>query len=552
MGKYTFYIFLNAALLLQCCFAETERSGPVVALKTGTVRGRYVAVKGAEQVEVYLGVPYARPPLGQLRFTAPQPAEPWEGVRGATELPKRCLQETEPMGNEWETFPINYPTVEMSEDCLYLNVYRPAGTASGDKLPVMVWIHGGALATGAASEYDGSALAAYHNVVVVIIQYRLNILGFLSTGDKHAPGNWGFLDQIACLHWVHDNIAALHGDPNSVTIFGTAGISVSLLTLSPLAEGLFHRAIPMSGVVPLEAEFTSDPLTLAQMMASASDCESDDNEELVQCMRGRTEEEMLSAIKKFQALVAPAVDGVFLTSPLEEVLKSQKFQKVPVLLGATNHEFGWMLPWYVGPPGWDKGMTREDVLSVLEISYPFHAPGANEAILNEYLQEDDSPESIRDAFTEIFGDLILVLPILKVSAHHRDAGVPVYFYEFQHSPQMFRGTRPSFVKADHYDDISFFLGYPFLTGDISIKDPVPQEEEELSRIMMAYIANFACNGSPNGPGLVEWPRYDHNESYLKLNLQQTVGQRLKQNRAHFMDVVLPAELGNSHPASDEL
>lgn len=148
--------------------------------------------------------------------------------------------------------------------------------------------------------------------------------------------------------------------------------------------------------------------------------------------------------------------------------------------------------------------------------------------------------------------MVLVLPILKVSAYQRDAGVPVYVYEFQHSPLMHNGTRPAFVKADHYDDALFFLGSIFCTGHTVVRGPMTQEEEDLSKITMAYITNFARNGSPNGPGLVDWPHYDHDGSYLKLNLHQTVGRGLKQNRARFLDVVLSEKLAKSHPADDEL
>ncbi|KAJ4925531.1 hypothetical protein JOQ06_018258 [Pogonophryne albipinna] len=194
-------------------------------------------------------------------------------------------------------------------------------------------------------------------------------------------------------------------------------------------------------------------------------------------------------------------------------------------------------------------MKREDVISVMNMFFPARASGANELILNQYLQQTDSPENVRDVFTEILGDMVLVLPVLEVAAYHRDAGVPVYVYEFQHSPLMHGRTRP--VKADHYDDALLFLGACFCTGHTVVTGHVSQEEEELSKLAMAYIANFARSGSPNGPRLVDWPLYDQNKNYLNLNLQQTVGQGLKRNRAHFLDVVLPDKL-KSHIVNDEL
>uniref|UniRef100_A0A667ZN30 Carboxylesterase type B domain-containing protein n=1 Tax=Myripristis murdjan TaxID=586833 RepID=A0A667ZN30_9TELE len=531
----------------------------LLTLKTGSVQGHYRTVRGTDQlVEEYLGIPFARPPLGPLRFAAPQPPQPWKGVRDATKLPNICLQDTKSTEALWKTYPVTFPAVQVSEDCLYLNVYRRSGTRSGEKLPVMVWIHGGGLAAGGTFYYDGSPLAVYQNVVVVVIQYRLSILGFLSTGDEHAPGNWGFLDQIASLRWVQENIEAFNGDPDSVTIFGQSagGISVSLLVMSPLAEGLFHKAIAMSGVLNIDAvnsatafdsQLIAHSAFLLQMIANLTECDNNDTEKLVECIKSKSEEDILNAIQQVKVFLGPAIDGVFLKGPPERILKNSEFQKVPLLFGVTNHEFGWILP--------QVNFTDPLLLKghLLYHLYPlFQTAGVHELILNEYLQNDDSLENIRDAFTEILGDLVLVLPILKVAAYHRDAGAPVHVYEFQHSPLMHKETRPSFVKADHFDDALFFLGACFCNGHTIVTGLVTEEEEELSKTAMAYITNFARTGSPNGPGLVEWPVYNHSENYLILNLQQTVSQRLKQNRAHFLNVVLPQKLAKSHPVNDEL
>ncbi|NWI64732.1 SASB hydrolase, partial [Todus mexicanus] len=225
---------------------------PEVETNYGRVRGYQFRVDAAERnVNVFLGLPFAKPPVGALRFSEPQPPEPWTGVRDATSYPPMCLQDKEQgqffsdaITNRKEKVPL-----QVSEDCLYLNVYTPVSREKEEKLPVFVWIHGGGLFFGAASTYDGSALAAFDNVVVVAIQYRLGIVGYLSTGDKHAPGNWGYLDQVAALQWIQKNIIHFGGNPSSVTIAGESagGISVSALILSPLAKGLFHKAISESG-----------------------------------------------------------------------------------------------------------------------------------------------------------------------------------------------------------------------------------------------------------------------------------------------------------------
>uniref|UniRef100_UPI003AAFB1AC cocaine esterase-like n=1 Tax=Centroberyx gerrardi TaxID=166262 RepID=UPI003AAFB1AC len=519
---------------------------PVVSLKNGRVRGAYEAVRGTERrAKCYLGIPFARPPVGPLRLAAPQGTGPWEGERDGTRQPPMCIQDSATAVRATQIMSIEFTPPEVSEDCLYLNVYTPAEAVTGDKLPVMVWIHGGGLSMGAASQYDGAPLAAYENMVVVLIQYRLGILGFLSTGDEHAQGNWGFLDQIAALKWVQENIEAFGGDPRSVTIAGESagGISASILTLSPQAKGLFQRAIFQSGVAILGAYTTNHPLSQAKIVANLTDCDRSSTEEMVRCLRGKTEQELVDASKKMKVYLGGVVDGVFLTDMAEELLKKKEVLKVPVMMGVTNHEFGWILPQTFAPPGWHNSMTRESVLAVMDLFNPPGASSANPLIADEYLKDAVTPEDIRDGFTEILGDLLMTLPVVKVAGYHRDAGIPVYVYEFVHRPEMHKLSRPSFVKADHADDVGFMFGGCFWSGHIKIIGNITEEEDKLCRTMMAYWANFVRTGSPNGADLVQWPQYDEQkQEYMELGLQQTVRQSLKRERVHFSTVTLPQRL----------
>ncbi|XP_056138161.1 carboxylesterase 5A-like [Lampris incognitus] len=519
---------------------------PVVSLKNGRVRGEYVAVKGTERrVAQYLGIPFARPPVGALRLAPPQAGEPWEGERDATHQPPMCIQDPFTAVQVSQIMSIEYPPPEVSEDCLYLNVYTPAEATTGTKLPVMVWIHGGGLSMGAASQYDGAPLAAYENMVVVVIQYRLGILGFLSTGDEHARGNWGFMDQLAALKWIQDNIETFRGDPQSVTIAGESagGISASMLTLSPQAGGLFHRAIFQSGVATLGTYSTKEPFIQAKVVANLTGCERSTTEELVRCMKGISEEDLINATKQMKVYLGAVVDGIFLTDDAEELLKRKEVLKVPIMMGITNHEFGWILPQTFAPPGWQDGMDRESVLAVMKLFNPSGVSFANDLIADEYLKDAKTPEDIRDGFTEILGDLLMTLPVIKVAGYHRDAGVPVYLYEFVHRPGVHKLTRPSFVKADHADDVGFMFGGCFWGGQIKIIGTITKEEEKLCKTMMAYWGNFVHNGSPNGAGLVQWPQYnDQNQEYLQLGLEQTVGQKLKKERVHFATITLPQKL----------
>ncbi|XP_046720166.1 carboxylesterase 3 [Silurus meridionalis] len=530
----------------------TTDSGPVIVLSHGSIQGKYVTVKGSDKVvEQYLSIPFAQPPVGPLRLAAPQPIQPWEGVRDGTQHPNKCLQDPDVGKSVAEILSLNYiHTSTVSEDCLYLNVYTPSQRSASEKLPVMVWIHGGGLTIGAAVENDGSVLAAYENIIVVIIQYRLGIMGFFSTGDEHAKGNWGFLDQIAALQWVQQNIENFGGDPHSVTIAGNSAgaISSSILTLSPLAKGLFHRAIFQSGTAALGDYTTNDPTLFSKMVANVTECDSSSSEILVKCLKEMTEEDIIKATKKQKIFLGATVDGELLTDVAENILKSKDFEKVPVLLGVTNHEFGWILPLNFIPPGWEKGMNREGVTQLMNQFFPNGVSGENDLILDEYLKHAQSPEDIRDALTYMAGDRFMVLPVLKVADYHRDAGAKVYMYEFQHRPNVFEDKRPSFVKADHADEVGYVFGACFWNGHVKVLGTITEEENQLCKTIMRYWANFVRTGSPNGPGLVNWPLYDTSNKYLALGLKQTEAQGLKQDKMHFFNVELPQKLATQSTA----
>ncbi|CAL8238813.1 unnamed protein product [Lota lota] len=552
----TVYLLSTFTLLALGAPAGTE--GPLVSLKNGKVRGGYVSVKGTEaRAKQYLGIPFARPPVGPLRLAAPQPAEAWEGERDGTWQPPMCIQDPAFVSLVSKMMSIKVTSPEVSEDCLYLNVYTPAGAVAGDKLPVMLWIHGGGLTIGAASQSDGSPLAVYENMVVVLIQYRLGILGFLSTGDEHAWGNWGFLDQIAALKWVQENIEAFGGDPQSVTIAGVSagGISASILTLSPQSNGLFHKAIFQSGVATLGKYTSNQPMEQTKIVANLTGCDYATTEQLVSCFRGKSQQELINATKKMTVYLGGTVDGLFLTDVAEELLKRKEMLKIPVMLGLTNHEFGWILPnvtdssWTTP---WHTSLNTNCCVSYfwrtlyqtsIHYSLPLQAASANSLIADEYLKGAQTPEDIRDGFTEILGDILMTIPVISVAGYHRDAGVPVYLYEFIHRPEVYNLTRPSFVKADHADEVGFMFGGCFWNGHIAITGTITTEEDMLCRTMMSYWGNFARTSSPNGPGLVQWPQYDdQKQEYMELGLKQTVKEKLKLERINFSRVTLPQKM----------
>ncbi|XP_060041372.1 cocaine esterase isoform X2 [Erinaceus europaeus] len=431
------------------------------------------------------------------------------------------------------------PTMPMSEDCLYLNVYTPAHAHEGSNLPVMVWIHGGALVVGMASMYDGSLLAALEDVVVVIIQYRLGVLGFFSTGDKHAAGNWGYLDQVAALRWVQQNIANFGGNPDRVTIFGESagGTSVSSHVVSPMSKGLFHGAIMESGVALLPSLITNSSDMLTTMMANLSACGLLDSEALVNCLQAKSEEEIITINKHFK-LIPGVVDGTFLPRHPQELMASADFQPVPSIIGINNDEYGWLIPssMEVDTP---KEMNKKTMKTVLqETSTMMMLPSEfGDLLMEEYMGDSEDPHTLRVQYHEMMGDYIFVIPALQV-AKSQCSHAPVYFYEFQHRPSFFKDIKPPHVKADHGDELVFVFGAYTWTAKMKITE----EEEQLSRKMMKYWANFARNGNPNSKGLPNWPVFDQEEQYLQLNLQPAASQGLKANRFQFWTKTVPQKI----------
>src|SRR5215203_1588178 len=320
-----------AVALVALTLAPVASAQSPITTESGQVSGADSGVTGIRQ---YLGIPYAAPPVGPNRWKAPQPAARWDGVKAATKFGARCVQA-----------PLFSDMVfrdEMSEDCLVANVWTPA-TAANAKLPVMVWIYGGGFQAGSASEprQDGSRLAS-NGVVVVSLNYRLGLMGFLAHPalSKESPhktsGNYGILDQIAALQWVQKNVAAFGGDPGNVTIFGeSAGsFSVSILMASPLAKGLFHKAIGESG-----ASFPSGPqpplggATLASAETEGTAFATAMNAPTLEALRGKPATDLLGGPGTPPRWFSPIVDGYVVPAPVSEIFTKGQQHKVPLLAG---------------------------------------------------------------------------------------------------------------------------------------------------------------------------------------------------------------------------
>ncbi|XP_056384350.1 fatty acyl-CoA hydrolase precursor, medium chain-like [Hyla sarda] len=541
------HILLFSPLILTTIGTGQNNKGPLVTTKYGQLRGVTVPVKETTRaIDAFFGVPFAKPPVGSLRFAKPELPEPWNSVRDASEYPPICLQE-DFMSGLSTYFQTSFKIPQSSEDCLYLNVFTPSDREKKSKLPVLFYIHGGGLLFGLASMYDGSALSAYENVVVVVIQYRVGILGFFSTGDDQLPGNYGMLDQVAALQWVQENIADFGGDPTSVTIVGESagGFSVSALVISPLSKGLFHRAIAESGAVTMKALMISKSEDLKYYINIVSKISGCEPASIANCLKKKSEEE-LRTIAKVMGMLPPSatVDGFFLPKPAEEMLANKESNKVPLLIGMNNQEFGWIVPMLLNITTYvTEGITRESVmLKLQELPILGLSPEVIPFAVDTYIGDSNDPMEIRNQFLDLCGDVMFVVPAVKVAKYHRDMGLPVFLYEYQHPSSIMSHGRPDFVKADHGDELSFVFGGPFLRDGEFFAGHVTDEEKILSRTIMRYWANFARTGDPNSPGLTAWPEYGREEHYLQLNLKQKSSSKLKEDKFKFWTEVLPQKL----------
>jgi para-nitrobenzyl esterase len=505
---------LTLALLVSVSALGAER----VRTDRGTVEG---TVSADGKIQIFRGIPFAAPPLGDLRWKEPQPVAKWKGVRKATEFGPRCMQ-GRVFGDM--VFRDNGP----SEDCLYLNVWTPAASPKAH-LPVMVWIYGGGFVAGSTSEprQDGENLAK-KGVVVVSCNYRLGVFGFFASADlaresgHNASGNYGLLDQVAALQWVHRNIAAFGGDPDQVTIFGeSAGsFSVSALVASPLARGLFERAIGESGAF-FSTTLSAKPLAESEA-ADAKFAESMGATTLAALRALPAGELLADASKKGPFAFEPNIDGYFLPEDVRSIYAARKQSPVPLLAGWNRDEGGF-------PPA-----TAEKFKEQARKRY-----GDRAADFLKVFPADTDAQA-RQSAHDLGRDQFIAYSTWKW-IEMQMAVAPVYRYEFDDAPPQpasatASGKPASPPAAYHSAEIEFvFEALP------SKHLPWRPEDEKLSDMMSSYWTNFAKSGNPNGPGLPEWPAYSAAADYQVMHLSATPHAAPAEQRAQFvfLDTVPP-------------
>ena len=507
MPTHTCQVLVMTAVMMELVAGG---AGAQVKTAAGLVQGTTVA---DGTIRVFRGVPYAAPPVGALRWQAPQPVAPWPGVRDATKAGPGCMQ-----GRVFSDIVLP----DLSEDCLTLNIYTPA-RAARDRLPVMVWIHGGGFQAGAGAEprHDGLAFAR-RGIVLVTINYRLGVFGFFvhpeltRESGRHASGNYGMLDQVAALRWVRENIAAFGGDPRNVTIFGeSAGsFAVSALMASPLAQGLFHKAIGESG-----AFFTAGSGTLA--LAPLADGEQQGVKfaasmgvDSLAALRAQPAQAVLDAATKSRVRLAPNLDGYFLTEDVYAVYAAGKQSQVPLLAGWNADEIRAAVTLRPQKP---------TVQSFTEETRKRFG-GQGDAILKAYPAGSDA-EALESA-AALASDMFIGYATWKwIEMQAQSGRLPVYRYSFDRKIPVPADYAVNGVPATARDIGARHAGeieYVFGSLDISLpKVPWEPADRKLSETMTAYWANFARTGDPNGTGLPLWPRYDASGRRV-LHLDETI------------------------------
>ena len=472
-----------------------------IATSAGTVTG-VLLPDGA--VRAYKGIPFAKPPIGDLRWRAPQPASPWSGTLVADKFGAICAQPDPLGGNSIFTRLFFIPIEPRSEDCLYLNVWTTA--SPGDKRPVMVWIPGGGFRGGSAAGaiYDGAALAK-KSVVLVSFNYRLWKFGFLALpelskeSEHQVSGNYGLLDQIAALRWVKDNIAAFGGNPDNVTIFGqSAGsYSTNYLMSSPVAKELFHRVIGESGgafapTVP-GSPLGRTQLTLADGEAMGKKLMAALKATSLEEMRKKTTDEILGSpsADRYDSAV-PIRDGYVLTGSMEDVFGRGQQNDVPLLIGSNSDEGSNF------PAPRTLSAFQDDARKTL-------GPFADE-FLGIYKANNDT-EARRVSEAAVRDTRINWSTLQWAKSQASNGKSKVFYYYFAHHPpappdEAYVENLGKDLGAYHGAELAYVFGN-FVPPDWAWTDA----DRSLEKIVSQYWVNFAANGDPNGPGLPTWPAY---------------------------------------------
>ncbi|XP_048262172.1 uncharacterized protein LOC100651474 isoform X3 [Bombus terrestris] len=525
----TIVVFLGL-LCGHWCSGGAEALAGSQKYSTRTVRTRYGTLRGVEDrsstsVETYYGVPYATPPIGALRYMPPVTPTPWRGIKLADTMPPACPQKPPEPDSSLPRSKRAYlerlaPLLaNQSEDCLYLNLYVPKSPhgSTPDLLPALLLIHGDSYSWGAGNSFDGTALAAYGRLIVVSINFRLGVLGFLKTGPKgSAQGNYGLMDLVAGLHWLHENLGAFGGDPDRLTLFGhgTGAALANFLAVSPMARELVERVVLLGGSALSPWAIQRDPLTAKRHVANQTDCSGDvEADDIAPCLRLRSLEELLAVqwdTPRFTSGFAPFVDGAVMPAPINQNFQPTasssglmplipgpgtefaNFGDRDLLLGLTSEE-AWI---NLTDDDLQNGLneTRRDRIlrTYVRNTYRYHLHEIYSTLRNEYTdweRGEQSPSAICEGLLSLLGDGQVAAPLLRLALLHSASGGRGYFLHFQ------LGDRPS----QRGEEVPYLLGIPLLRGEVVsvlfAQVNYTLADENLSKLLVHYLANFVRRGS---------------------------------------------------------
>ncbi|KAH7726174.1 CBN-GES-1 protein [Aphelenchoides avenae] len=542
---------LCASLLFALAFGQHPASD-VVQTEYGKVQGFSVSTRSGFKADVFLGVPFAQPPTGDLRFERPEPPFPWDGVRTTDRLQEAC-------------FGIGvFGPYNMSEDCLYLNIFAPQQKA--ESYPVMVIIHGGGFMTGSAHMYrDYNDLAESYvskGIVVVTIQHRLFVHGYASLGSDSLKGNLGHWDQVAALKFLQSNIAAFGGDPKRVTIYGySAGsVSASTLSVSPHSRDLFAKAIQMGGSVLAEWGGSDLTLTYTKQLLAMLGCKYSTDDEAKRCLKAASNDDITAATQKMNlsprrtnfGVFGPRIDGDFFPKPAAELIKEAP--KKPTYAGMCEEESiiftviqipmsGLFLPQ-------EKHATfsEKDFVEFLDVVVDTQVFGAQAKEVREKIAEfylsKDAPDA-KDSFfylrryVQLCSDIQFNVPILREAVLKTELDWPVFLYVNHYMPKNKIFDVPFEAVSHSYDHQFVFRGdnkyYPM---------NYTKEDEDVSDFLVESIVSFVKTGDPSTK-TVAWPRTTKNHPlrHLRIGHRPEVRDLLFAERLHFWDS-LAAEFGH--------